>query len=375
MQAEVKLYLSSEGKLLVRLSGQWKLGKPLPSADRIKRQIDAGPEVQQAIFDTTEITEWDTGLLSFVVKLMRICSRDGITVETGGLPEGIRRLLLLYSAQPERKDARREKAQIPLVERVGDWATEWWRSFMETLDFIGAAAIALMRLLTGKAQFRSSDLFILMQQCGVEALPIVSLISILSGLVLAYVSSLQLKFFGAQIYVASMVGIGVVRVLAPVMTGVIMAGRTGAAFAAQIGTMEVNEEIDALKTFAISPMEFLVLPRMLALFFMMPLLVLYADLLGIVGGMIIGVYVLNLDYLDYYNKTREAVSLNHFWIGLLSAAIFGLLVAVTGCLRGIQCRRSALGVGEAATSAVVTGVIGIVVALATITVISALLNI
>ncbi|HEX8948543.1 MAG TPA: ABC transporter permease, partial [Dissulfurispiraceae bacterium] len=169
--------------------------------------------------------------------------------------------------------------------------------------------------------------------------------------------------------------IGMVRALAAVMTGVIMAGRTGASFAAQLGTMQVNEEIDALKTLGISPMEFLVLPRMIALSLMMPLLSVYADLLGILGGLIIGVTMLDLNFLEYYAKTRESVHLNDFWVGLFSAAVFGVLVALSGCLRGMQSGRSAAAVGEATTSAVVTSIVSIVVAMAVITVVCNVLNI
>jgi phospholipid/cholesterol/gamma-HCH transport system permease protein len=199
--------------------------------------------------------------------------------------------------------------------------------------------------------------------------------SILVGLILAFIGAIQLKVFGAQIYVASLVGIGMVRALAAIMTGIIMAGRTGASFAAQLGTMQVNEEIDALRTLGISPMEFLVLPRMLALFLMMPLLSLYADLMGILGGLIIGVSMLDLNLMEYYNKTRESVHLNDFCVGLFSAAVFGVLVALAGCLRGMQSGRSASAVGEATTSAVVTSIVSIVVAMAVITVVCHVLNI
>jgi phospholipid/cholesterol/gamma-HCH transport system permease protein len=243
------------------------------------------------------------------------------------------------------------------------------------LAFTGEASVAFAKLFVGKARVRPSDLLLTMQECGAQALPIVSLISILVGLILAFIGAVQLKIFGAQIYVASLVGIGMVRALAAVMTGIIMAGRTGASFAAQLGTMQVNEEIDALKTLGISPMEFLVLPRMLALFLMMPLLSLYADLMGILGGLIIGVSMLDLNFMEYYNKTRESVHLNDLWVGLFSAAVFGVLVALAGCLRGMQSGRSASAVGEATTSAVVTSIVSIVVAMAVITVVCNVLNI
>ena len=194
-----------------------------------------------------------------------------------------------------------------------------------------------------------------------------SLITLLVGLILAFVGAIQLKLFGAQVYVADIVGIAMVRVMGAIMTGIIVAGRTGAAFAAQIGTMQVNEEIDALKTMGISPVEFLVIPRMIALIIMMPLLCIYADLMGILGGMVVGVGMLGINPIEYLNRTQEALKLTTFWIGLFHSAVFGVLVALSGCLRGMQCGRSASDVGYAATSAVVTGIVSIIVATAIIT--------
>jgi phospholipid/cholesterol/gamma-HCH transport system permease protein len=231
------------------------------------------------------------------------------------------------------------------------------------------------RLFTGRATLRWSDLFLFMQEAGSQAVPIVSLISLLVGLILAFVGAIQLKAFGAQIYVADLVGIAMVRVMGAIMTGIIMAGRTGAAFAAQLGTMQVNEEIDALKTLGVEPMEFLVLPRMVALVIMMPLLCIYADIMGILGGMIVGVTMLDLNPIVYLNQTKAAVSLTNVWIGLFYGAVFGMLVALSGCLRGMQCERSASAVGYAATSAVVTGIVSIIVATAIITVICNVLGI
>jgi phospholipid/cholesterol/gamma-HCH transport system permease protein len=202
----------------------------------------------------------------------------------------------------------------------------------------------------------------------------VTLISLLVGLILAFVGAVQLAMFGAQIFVANLVGIAMVRVLASVMTGVIMAGRTGAAFAAQLGTMQVNEELDALEVLGISPMEFLVLPRMLALILMMPLLCLYADLMGVLGGLIVGVTMLDINVMEYYNQTISAVRLADLGIGLFQGAVFGVLVALTGCLRGMQCGRSASAVGQATTSAVVTGIVSITIATAIITVLCSVLG-
>ncbi|HUO76981.1 MAG TPA: ABC transporter permease [Thermodesulfovibrionales bacterium] len=365
----------SENRVLVRITGEWKLKNSLPTADEVMKEMRAGQKVRQIAFDAGDLKGWDSGLLTFLIRVMDLCSAADIAVEKDGLPKGVQRLLSLATAVPERKGARREAERISFVEKVGDSAIAFWRSILEMLEFIGEASVAFVRVFTGKAKFRPSDLFLTIQECGAQALPIVSLISLLVGLILAFIGAIQLKIFGAQIYVASLVGIGMVRALAAVMTGIIMAGRTGAAFAAQLGTMQVNEEIDALKTLGVSPMEFLVLPRMLALFFMMPLLSLYADLMGVLGGLIIGVSMLDLNFMEYFIKTRESVSMNDLWVGVFSAAVFGVLVALAGCMRGMQCGRSASAVGEATTSAVVTSIVSIVVAMALITVVCNVLHI
>jgi phospholipid/cholesterol/gamma-HCH transport system permease protein len=217
------------------------------------------------------------------------------------------------------------------------------------------------RLTIGRARFRRNDLIDIIFECGAAALPIVTLISFLVGLILAFVGAIQLTQFGAQIYVADLVGIAMAREMGALMTAIIMSGRTGAAFAAQLGTMQVNEEIDALTTFGLSPMDFLVLPRMIALILMMPLLCIYSDLMGILGGALVGVGMLKLSVTEFVNATINGVSLTDFSVGIFKSSIFGILVAICGCMRGIQCGRSASAVGLAATSAVVTAIVFIIV--------------
>ena len=213
------------------------------------------------------------------------------------------------------------------------------------------------------------DLALCIQDAGPSALAIVTMISLLVGLILAFVGSVQLAMFGAQIYIADLVGLGTVREMGALMTAVIMSGRTGAAYAAQLGTMNVNSETDALKTMGISPMEFLVLPRMLALVLMMPLLTLYADLMGILGGALVAVGAFDVSLLQYYNQTCRAVHLHDFSVGLAKSLVFAVLVATAGCMRGMQCGRSASAVGDAATAAMVNSIVYIVLADAVITLI------
>ena len=374
-KADLTLVHGPDATLTVRLSGEWKLGRQLPRRQDFRRQIASAGTVNRVVFDAQAMTGWDTGLIVFLMHIIQIGSELHISVEKGGLPDSVQKILDLASAVPERKGVRREAVRTSFLDIVGNSVIALWCGALDMLAFVGEAFVAFLRLVTGKAQFGRSDLFRTMQECGAQALPIVSLISILVGLILAFIGAIQLKLFGAQIYVASLVGIGMVRALAAIMTGIIMAGRTGASFAAQLGTMQVNEEIDALKTLGISPMEFLVLPRMLALFIMMPLLSLYADLMGILGGVIVGVAMLDLNFMEYYNKTCQSVTLNDLSVGVLSAAVFGVIVALAGCLRGMQSGRSASAVGEATTSAVVTAIVGIVVAMAVITVVCNVLHI
>lgn len=247
------------------------------------------------------------------------------------------------------------------VTRLGLGALAISDATLASLKFIGEAALAVGRIARSRATFRSIDLAGVIQECGPDALPIVTLISFLVGLILAFMGAAQLRHFGAQVYVADLVAIATAREMGCLMTGIIMAGRTGAAFAAQLGTMRVTEEIDALVTIGIRPMEFLVLPRMIALVLMMPLLTLYADVLAMLGGALVGVAVLDIGATQYLERTVHALSLRHVAVGVVKGGVFGVLVALSGCLRGMRAGRSAAAVGQAATSAVVTAIVLIVV--------------
>ena len=371
---EMNISLSTPNALLMRLAGNWRIDQPIPSIGEIEKQLKSEPRVQKISFDTSQIAGWDSSLLTFLIDITQLGTQAKISIDNAGLPDGVPQLLTTASAVPEKKDTGRDAVRETFLTRVGENTTAFFQSAADLLGFIGDAFVTFIRMFGGKTRFRGYDLALLIRQCGADALPIVTLISLLVGLILAFVGAIQLAMFGAQIFVANLVGIAMVRVLASVMTGVIMAGRTGAAFAAQLGTMQVNEELDALEVLGISPMEFLVLPRMLALILMMPLLCLYADLMGVLGGLIVGVTMLDINVMEYYNQTISAIRLSDFGIGLFQSAVFGVLVALTGCLRGMQCGRSASAVGQATTSAVVTGIVSITVATAIITVVSSMLG-
>ncbi len=363
-----------DGRTILRPAGSWTLHAVVPAA---------GPELATPNgrgtgpigFDCSALRAWDSRFVVFVRELAERCADSGCELDRSTLPEGVRRLLELADAAPERDQDHDGRGEHEFLRAIGDQVIAFLRSAGELIEFTGAAAVAFGRMLRGRARFRSRDMFRIMQDVGAEALPIVSLISVLVGLILAYIGSLQLSQFGATEYVANLVAIAMAREMAAMMTGIIMAGRTGAAFAAQLGTMTANEEIDALRTAAIPPMEFLVLPRIMALVLMLPLLTVYANLMGIIGGALVGLLLLDIEPLQYIVQTRNAVDLADFSTGLVKAALYGVIVAVSGCLRGMQCGRSAAAVGEATTSAVVTGIVFIVVGSATLTVVYQVLGI
>ncbi|MGD8500858.1 MAG: ABC transporter permease [Phycisphaerales bacterium] len=372
---ELQFEQPSKDTLKLILFGSWKLGEPLPSTDDVRQKVESAGPIRQIIFNTEKLGDWDSGLLTFLRKLWKFCSSSDIALDGSGLPDGARQILELAAAVPEKKDARKAQPRGTLLTHVGDEAIEFFSSASDFLEFIGEAAVAFFRLLGGKARFRRTDLWLIMEACSGQALPIVTLISFLVGMILAFIGAVQLALFGAEIYVADLVGIAMVRLMAAIMTGIVMAGRTGGAFAAQLGTMQVNQEIDALKTLGLSPMEFLVLPRMLALALIMPLLALYANVMGILGGALAAVTLPGINLIQFFNQLVAAVSLWDLGIGLFSSAVFGVIVAVSGCMRGMQCGRSASAVGDAATSAVVTAIVGIIVTTAVITIMTNVLGI
>jgi phospholipid/cholesterol/gamma-HCH transport system permease protein len=352
--------LLGESTLKVHLRGTWRLRGGLPSATLFVHELESARQVQAISFDARELISWDSSVVTFLAKVAELCQQRSIAVDRAGLPVGIRKLLALTEAVPERKGARREASEASLLERLGTRTIGVADSLAEMLAFLGEMTITFARLFRMKARYRTSDLLLLIQQCGSQALPIVTLISFLVGVILAFVGAVQLKQFGAQIYVADLVGIAIMREMGAMMTGIIMAGRTGAAFAAQLGTMKVTQEVDAFTTAGFSALEFLVLPRVVALVLMMPLLCLYADFVGVVGGAVIGVGMLDLSWTTYFNQTANALSLTDIFGGIFKASVYGVLIALSGCLRGLQCGNSSSAVGDAATSAVVTGIVAIV---------------
>jgi phospholipid/cholesterol/gamma-HCH transport system permease protein len=347
-----------EGSVL-EISGDWKRDGPLVNL------TGTSPTGFPSRYQVEKLGSHDSTLPAFLLFLIRSVpepaeGKDKHVPILDGLPESLRGLLALALAVPEEIANQTGPQDSSVIRKLGEATMKIWESSRSLLDFTGQTILSLARFFTGKARFRTTDFWLILQQCGVQALPIVSLISFLIGLILAFVGNVQLTNFGANLFVADLVGIAMVREMGVVMTAIIMSGRTGAAFAALIGSMKVNEEIDALRTFGFSPFDFLVLPRFLALVLMMPILTIYANIVGILGGMLVGAFV-GIPPVLYWTETLTSVDLTNSSLGVIKSVFFGAAIAISGCMQGMNAGNSSAAVGEATTRAVVASITTVIV--------------
>lgn len=357
---QIDLNQLSEEVLCVSIKGLWQTAKSYKGIEYVQRALANNLKIKKISFKIDQLEAWDTSLIAFLINCRDLCYREKIVFDVQDLPLNIQELLFLCNRVSEKKT--NTAPPTSFLSNLGQIVIDFLTGCRDLFQFIGELVLSLARLVTGKSQMRWRDFNLIMQQTGVEALPIVTLISFLVGFIMAFVGFTQLKRFGATIYVADLVGLATVREMGVMMTGIIMCGRTGAAFAATIGSMKVGEEIDALHTTGISPFDFLVTPRVLALLVMMPMLCLYADFIGILGGMLVTSSFSDITFIEYWRETQDTITIKHISVGLYKSLVFGVLIALTGCLRGIQCGFSSSAVGDAATSAVVTGITSLVVA-------------
>ncbi len=359
-----------EGECLrVVLGGRWRItetrpawGDALASAGLARRSGETAAPPRVRLEPAPDLAGWDSALVLFVGEALRWCRGHDAYCDLSALPAALRRLAdQLTGAEPPTDAAPPEPMQNPLA-TVGHAATDVWHKTGEIAAFVGECSLAAARVARDPGKFRWRDCLDEMQQCGAMALPIVSLIGFLVGVTLAYTGAIVLRQYGGDIYLADLIGLAMVREMGAVMTAVVLAGRTGAAFAATLGNMKAGEEIDALTTFGIRPVDFLVLPRVVALGVMMPLLALYANALGVLGGMAVSYGLLGISPIAYWHEMMVTVTQRSINVGLIKAVSFGLIVGLAGCLRGLEADRSAAGVGRAATSAVVTALLLLVIA-------------
>lgn len=348
-----------DGQVVLVLSGDWRRGG---ETAEIQNEV---PDEAPARYDTGKLGEFDSTLPAFILAHLRSVAQPPGDAEQphpslDGLPPNLLGLMELALAVPEEIEARQTPPDFSEIKKLGITSLDVWASVLLVSEFTGQSVLALGRFVTGRARFRARDFWMIVQECGVQALPIISLINLLIGMILAFVGNVQLANFGASLYVADLVGIAMVREMGVVMTAIIMSGRTGAAFAAHLGSMKANQEIDALKTFGFDPFDFLVLPRLLALVLMMPLLTLYANAAGIFGGMLVSAAV-GIPPVLYWNETVATIDLTTASLGVFKSFFFGAVIAMSGCLQGMHAGNSSAAVGEATTRAVVASITAIII--------------
>jgi phospholipid/cholesterol/gamma-HCH transport system permease protein len=311
--------------------------------------------------DAQELTAWDGGLAAALRDQLAPLARRGLALHLGSLPEGVRSVLEIALPAPGAAPVPAPPAPRGLG-LVGEWVLAAAADARTTVAFVGEVLLALLRLLRGRSGLRGSELLRQIDQTGPLSIPIVSLTCFLVGLLLAYMGGAQLGKFGAEAYIADIVTVGMVREMGALMTGVILSGRIGAAYAAQLATMKAGEEIDALRALGVDPIDHLVLPRLLALVLVAPLLMAYASLVGVLAGLPAATLVYAVPASEYLHKCATALSWNHLWVGAFKCTLYAALVALAGCREGLHAGRNAQAVGEATTTAVVKALVWIVTA-------------
>ena len=347
--------------LILRLQGRITLGDAESLLTRMDDTVAEGnpPSVR---IDLSGVSYMDGAGVLTLLRLEDSVRKRGIPFTLVRVPKEIRGIMGLIDREGlTRSPLHPESGPVGVVERLGSASVRMSEDFTAMMAFLGDLVAAVIHLLRRPSEVRWEDVSFYVRRVGAEGLPIVGLISILIGLIIAFMSSLQLKQFGANIYVASLVAVAIVRELGPIMTAILVAGRTASAFAAEIGTMRVNDEVDALVTMGFDPIRFLVVPKLIATVIVLPLLTLYADLFGILGGMIVGITGLDLTAYTYLQESRRSVTVFFLNASLVKAVVFAFIIAWIGCQRGFQVRGGVEAVGAATTSAVVTAILLIVI--------------
>lgn len=355
------------------LAGSWLDYAQTPEWETLAEQLT--DHIQLLNVTDAGIKDWNSTIVAFVLNLVHDAKLKHIQCQWNNLPKGIVKLLDLALAVPERQQLENDDATSNILAKLGRVTVDATTKTGRVLDFLGEITRAIFRFLQGRTRTKWRDIFFQIARCGHQAIAIVSLMSFLIGVILAFIGSIPLGMFGADVYVATLVGIGVQRLMSATTVGTVMAGRTGAAYAAELGSMQANEEVDAYIAMGISPVEMLVLPRTFALSFTMPLLCIYSDALGILGGMAVGVFYSGISFHTFLQHMQETTELQHFFIGVFTCWVFGCLISLCGCYHGMKCGRNSTAVGQAATAAVVSSIVCMVIATAIITLTTVIIGI
>lgn len=336
------------------LDGNW-VEQPVQPFMSILRDVLQSSDLKTVYFNAGPDFFWDSGTMAFVLKCHRECKNQSVVLNVQRLPEEVQTLFKLAISVPENpRESEGKKDYLKALKTVLGGARDG-------LHFLGEVSLGFQRLVRGRSDARWSDGMNFLHQSGPAAIPIVTLLSFLVGMILAYLGTVQLRQFGVEVYVANLVGLGMVREMGALMTAIIMAGRTGASYAAQLGTMQVNEEVDALTTLGVQPVDYLVIPRMLALIVATPLLTIYSNILGMMGGAAVATSM-DITPRMYFYQLSQSFTMHDVMTGVMKSLVFGALIAFAGCHAGMRCGRSSAAVGQATTTAVVTAIMYLVIA-------------
>jgi phospholipid/cholesterol/gamma-HCH transport system permease protein len=346
-----------EGTMVLSLSGDWTARNEAALA-RAPGPLLERSDIQAITFDSRNLGRWDSSLLVFLLSICEASRRRRIVLDLEGLPAAARRLLALLPGEPQAGIATLPRSGP--VEWVGGWLIARWRDGVSFTTLVGEAALRTVPALRGKARMRAQDLLAGLHDAGIAALPMVALVNILVGAIVAFVGGIQLRRLGAEIYVSNLIGVTVVREMAPLITAIVMSGRTGGAYAAEIAAMQGSGEIDALRALGVPVFDYLILPRVTALTLMMPLLCTYAGALGMLGGFAVAVDMMHISAGAFLTHLRAAVAGPDIFLGLVKSAVFGSWIATASCRIGMKAGRSATDVGQAATTAAVSGIVGVI---------------
>jgi len=356
--AQLQISLGKNGTVIFKSLGDWT-ADTLPEAVKSLEKYSKTCQNISIQWDVSSIGQMDSaGMMLFIYYYDLIQAQQCSIELTGARPEfeklhGLLRQFVMESSLSKPTILFRLAAPFS---RLGRISAGFWHDIVEFLSFIGEDFIALILSLKHPSSIRYSAIIKNIEDAGVRALPIITMTSLLIGVVIAYQGAVQLQKFGANIFIVDMIGISITRELAPLITAIVVAGRTGSSFTAQLGTMKITEEIDAMRIMGFEPHLFLVLPRVIALIITMPLLVFFADIVGIAGGMLVSHVHLNISYIEFIHRLHNVLEVKHFWIGLCKAPFFAWLIAITGCFRGFQVSRNTESIGRYTTSSVVNAI-------------------
>ncbi|MGE3978106.1 MAG: ABC transporter permease [Nitrospira sp.] len=346
---------SDGGTLTLIMTGRWDSDTTGKWWQRSQQILTQG-KPRRLVIDASGVSYCDGAGVAFLIDLQQSQIRTGGDAIIQGLQEEFRRLLDIYGHISIERPPGRRREPLSIIEQVGKAAVVLWRDLQALLTFVGELAVMLLRAARRPSLVRWQDAWLVAERSGVDALPIIALIGVLLGLILAFQSAIPMRRFGADIFVADLLGLAMLREMGPLITAIILAGRSGSAFAAELGTMKVREEIDALRTMGLEPVRFLVLPRVIAAVAMTPVLTVFANLFGLMGGAIV-MRSLGYPFVTYVNQVLSTVTVEDLMSGLVKSFVYGIVVAAIGCLRGLETKTGASAVGQSTTSAVVSGIV------------------